>query len=205
MQLWGDHRSGNCYKCALTAAWLGIDLQWIDTDVLQGETRTTEFLQRNPNGKIPLLALDDGRLLSESNAIVNYLAHDSLLLPTERYALARVQQWQFFEQYSHEPHIAVARFIRLYQGLPEARKAEYEAIKPGGYRALDVMESQLLKTPYLTGTQLTVADLCLFAYTHVADEGGFDLSPYAAIKRWLANIQDQPQFVPMGALSGVNS
>ncbi|WP_223786784.1 glutathione S-transferase family protein [Marinicella meishanensis] len=202
MQLWGDHRSGNCYKCALTAAWLGIDLAWVDTDVLQGQTRTPEFLQHNPNGKIPLLVLDDGRCLSESNAIVNYLAHGSALLPTEPYALAVVQQWQFFEQYSHEPHIAVARFIRLYQGMPAERQAEYEAIIPGGYRALDVMETQLEKTAYLTGERVTVADLCLFAYTHVAADGGFDLAPYRAIQRWLQSIQAQPQFVPMGHQRG---
>jgi glutathione S-transferase len=203
MQLWADHRSGNCFKCTLTAAWLGINLDWVETDVLQGQTRTAEFLQHNPNGKIPWLVLDDGRCLSESNAIVNYLAHGSTLLPTKPYDLAVVQQWQFFEQYSHEPHIAVARFIRLYQGMPETRKAEYEALLPGGYHALDVMEQQLQKTPYLTGTRLTVADLCLFAYTHVADEGGFDLSPYTAIKRWLEEIQGQPQFVPMAAQRGM--
>jgi len=198
MQLLGDHRSGNCYKAFLTASWLQIPMSWVDIDIMQGQTRSEAFLRMNPNGKIPLLKLADGRCLSESNAIVNYLAHGSALIPEDRFRLAQVQQWQFFEQYSHEPHIAVARFIRLYQGMPAARQAEYEAKLVGGYQALAVMESQLQQSAFLVGEAVTVADLCLFAYTHVADEGGFDLSPYPAINRWLQAIKAQPQFVPMG-------
>ena len=132
--------------CAL----LNIEHEWIHVDILAGDTNAQAFLAMNPNGKIPLLALDDGRHLWESNAIINYLASGSDLLPTDAFALAKVQQWQFFEQYSHEPYIAVARFIAKYLGLPESKKAEYEAKQAGGHKALAVMESQLAQTPFLT-------------------------------------------------------
>lgn len=151
----------------------------------------------NPNGKLPCLVLEDGRCLSESNAIVNYLASDSYILPKEPYELALVQQWQFFEQYSHEPYIAVARFINKYLGLPEDKKDEYYAKQLGGYKALDVMENQLAQTHFLTGNKITVADLCLFAYTHVADEGGFELSKYIAINLWIKRIKELTGFTPM--------
>ncbi|CAM4123490.1 Glutathione S-transferase [Shewanella aquimarina] len=166
-------------------------------DILAGDTGNSEFLAKNPNGKIPLLELDDGRCLSESNAILNFLAAGSELLPKDSFTLAKVQQWQFFEQYSHEPFIAVARFIAKYLGLPDNRRADYEAKQQGGHKALAVMEAQLLKTPYLTGEQLTTADIALYGYTHVAHEGGFDLTHYPAIQAWLARIASQPQYVAM--------
>lgn len=197
MKVYGDTQSGNCYKLKLALALLGIPHHWIDVNVLAGDTQTPEFLALNPNGKIPVVELDDGRCLSESNAILNYLAAGSPLLPTDRYALAQVQQWQFFEQYSHEPYIAVARFIARYLGLPEERRAEYEAKQQGGHHALAVMERQLNQTPYLVGDHLTTADICLYAYTHVADEGGFDLAGYPAIQQWLARIAAQPGYVGM--------
>lgn len=156
-----------------------------------------EFLRKNPNGKIPLLELADGRTLCESNAILHYLASGSALLPTDGFTQAKVLQWQFFEQYSHEPYIAVARFITKYLGLPEERRAEYASKQQGGHKALAVMESQLAQTPYLAGDQLTIADISLYAYTHVADEGGFDLSDYSAIQVWLKRIASHPKYVAM--------
>ena len=197
MKIYGDLQSGNCYKVKLLCALLGIEHEWIHVDILAGDTGNSEFLAKNPNGKIPLLELDDGRCLSESNAILNFLAAGSELLPKDSFALAKVQQWQFFEQYSHEPFIAVARFIAKYLGLPDNRRADYEAKQQGGHKALAVMEAQLLKTPYLTGEQLTTADIALYGYTHVAHEGGFDLTHYPAIQAWLARIASQPQYVAM--------
>ncbi len=166
-------------------------------DILEGETQTPEFLKMNPNGQIPLLAMDDGEYLMESNAILFYLAGDSELLPGDHLQLARVLQWQFFEQYSHEPYIAVARFIARYLGLPEDRRAEYESKQVGGYRALDVMEQRLQQGQYLVSNQYTIADISLYAYTHVADEGGFDLSRYPAILDWLGRIQSLDGYIGM--------
>ena len=197
MNLYGDSRSGNCYKIKLLASLLEIRLVWIGVDILAGETRHEDFLGRNPNGKIPLLELDDGRCLSESNAILHYLAEGSGWLPTDRYEHARVLQWQNFEQYSHEPYIAVARFIALYQGLPEERRSEYESKREGGYKALSVMEHQLDATPFLMGELPTIADISLYAYTHVAHEGGFELQDFPAIRAWLKRIEALPGYVPM--------
>ena len=154
----------------------------------QGETQTPEFLAKNPNGKIPVLELEDGSCLWESNAILNFLADGSALLPSEPRLRTQVLQWQFFEQYSHEPYVAVARFIKLYLGLPEARRAEFEEKKIGGYKALDVMEKQLSRTPFLVGEQFSIADITLYAYTHVAHEGGFDLTAYPAIRAWIKRV-----------------
>lgn len=197
MKVYGDINSGNCYKVKLLLSLLNIPHEWIVVDILAGETRTPEFLEKNPNGKIPLLELSDGRCLSESNAILNFIAAGSTYLPAERFALAKVQEWQFFEQYSHEPYIAVARYISKYLGLPENRRADYESKQMGGHKALAVMEAQLLKTPYLVGDSLTTADITLFGYTHVADEGGFDLSQYPAIQRWLDKIRNHAGYVGM--------
>ncbi|AUM12301.1 glutathione S-transferase family protein [Ketobacter alkanivorans] len=197
MKIYGDIQSGNCYKVKLLCALLDIEHQWIHVDILAGETRNPEFLAKNPNGKIPLLELPDGRCLSESNAILNFLASDSDLLPKDNFQLAKVHQWQFFEQYSHEPFVAVARFIAKYLGLPEARRADFESKQEGGNRALSVMETQLMKTPYLVGDKLTTADITLYGYTHVAHEGGFDLSKYPAIQSWLGRIASNPKYVGM--------
>ncbi|MDO6487066.1 glutathione S-transferase family protein [Colwellia sp. 6_MG-2023] len=197
MKIYADSQSGNCYKVKLLTSLLAIEHEWINIDILANETLTASFLEKNPNGKIPLLELDDGRFLSESNAIINYLATDSLLIPNNSFDVAKIQQWQFFEQYSHEPFIAVARFIAKYLGLPADRKADYEAKQAGGHKALKVMEGQLQKTPYLVGNDLTTADISLYGYTHVAHEGGFDLSEYPAIQQWINNIQALPNYVSM--------
>lgn len=197
MIVYGDIHSGNCYKIRLLASMLGIRQQWVHVDVVAGGTRTEEFLARNPVGQIPVLELDDGRVLTESNAILNYLAAGSPLLPDDDFERARVLQWQFFEQYSHEPYIAVARYIARYLGLPDDRRAEYESKQAGGHRALAVMEGQLSRTPYLAGESFTIADISLYAYTHVAPEGGFDLSPYEAIGAWMDGIRSRPGYVEM--------
>lgn len=197
VKIYGDEQSGNCYKIQLLCALLKIEYEWVAVNILAGDTQAAHFLAKNPNGKIPLLELADGRTLSESNAIVNYLATGSALLPTEPFALAKTQQWQFFEQYSHEPYIAVARFIAKYLGLPEHRRADYESKQAGGYKALAVMESQLSQTPFLLGQTPSTADVCLYAYTHVAHEGGFDLNRYPAVCRWLKRIAELPNYRAM--------
>jgi glutathione S-transferase len=197
MKVYGDTRSGNCYKIKLLAALLNISYEWVHVDVLAGATRTDEFLAMNPSGKIPLLELDDGRYLSESNAILNYLAEGSALLPEDPFEGAKSLQWQFFEQYSHEPYIAVARFIALFLGMPDDKKADFEARQKGGHAALRIMEQQLSNTPFLVGDSLTIADIALYGYTHVAHEGGFDLSGYPGITAWLDRITALPGYVGM--------
>jgi glutathione S-transferase len=197
MKIYGDSQSGNCYKIQLLCSLLQIEHQWIPVDIMAGDTKQPTFLTKNPNGKIPLVELTDGRCLCESNAIVNYLAAGSTFLPIDSFALAQVQQWQFFEQYSHEPYVAVARFIAKYLGLPEDRRADYEAKQEGGHKALTVMENQLTKTPYLVGENITTADISLFAYTHVADEGGFDLRNYPAILAWLDRVKSTANYIAM--------
>ncbi|WP_017938358.1 glutathione S-transferase family protein [Zestomonas thermotolerans] len=196
-KVYGDYRSGNCYKVKLMLHLLGRDYQWVPVDILSGETREPAFLEKNPNGKVPVLELEDGSTLWESNAILNYLAEGTELLPREPRLRTQVLQWQFFEQYSHEPYVAVARFIQLYQGLPEERREEYEMCLNLGHKALRVMEKQLQSTPYLVGDSCTIADIALYAYTHVADEGGFDLSGYPAILAWLQRVASHPRYVGM--------
>ena len=197
LKVYGDYRSGNCYKVKLMLHLLGREYQWLPIDILKGETQTAEFLAKNPNGKIPVLELEDGTFLWESNAILNFLADGSEFNPNEPRLRTQMLQWQFFEQYSHEPYVAVARFIQLYQGMPEARREEYEVCHVRGHKAFRVMEQQLQRTPYLVGEQYTLADIALYAYTHVAHEGGFDLSGYPAINAWLARIASHPRHVTM--------
>ncbi len=197
MKIYGDIESGNCYKIKLLTALLAIDHDWIAVDILAGDTKTPSFITKNPAAKIPLLELDDGRTLSESNAILNYLASDTALLPVEKFDLAKVLQWQFFEQYSHEPYIAVARFIAKYLGLPDEKRAEYDDKQAGGHKALKVMESQLAKTAFLVGDNMTIADISLYGYTHVADEGGFDLAGYPAIVEWIDRIKNTKNYLAM--------
>ena len=196
-RVYGDIQSGNCYKIKLLMNHLKLKHEWIAVDILQDETKTKEFLAKNPNGKIPVLELTSGKCLSESNAILNYLAHDTSYLPNEPWQRANVLKWQFFEQYSHEPYIAVARFIAKYLGLPEARREEFEAKQVGGNKALDVMEQQLETTEFLVDDTFTIADISLYAYTHVAHEGGFELSAYPAIESWLARISNHPRHITM--------
>ncbi|MCD5974742.1 MULTISPECIES: glutathione S-transferase family protein [Pseudomonas] len=196
-KVYGDYKSGNCYKIKLMLNLLGVEYHWVPVDILKGETQTAAFLEKNPNGKIPVLELEDGTCLWESNAILNFLADGSQYLPSEPRLRTQVLQWQFFEQYSHEPSIAVARFIQFYLGLPEERLEEYRSLHKAGYRALAVMEQQLKRTPFLVGDHFSIADIALYAYTHVAHQGGFDLTPYPGIEQWLERVKAQPGYVGM--------
>ena len=197
IRVYGDSRSGNCYKIQLLCSELGIEYDWEEVDILAGDTHTPEFLAMNANGKIPTLALPDGRFLSESNAILFYLAEGSEYFAGDHYARAEIMQWLNFEQYSHEPNIATSRFIIKYLGNPPERQQNLEEKKVGGYKALDVMEQQLEQHPFITGEKFNIADIALYAYTHVADEGGFDLADYPAIRAWMERIAQRPRFVPM--------
>ncbi|NWA27830.1 glutathione S-transferase family protein [Pseudomonas gingeri] len=196
-KVYGDYQSGNCYKIKLMLHLLGQEYRWHPVDILKGDTETPEFLAKNPNGKVPVLELEDGTCLWESNAILNFLADGSEFLPTEPRLRTQVLQWQFFEQYSHEPYIAVARFIEFYLGLPEERREEYLKLQKRGHKALKVMEKQLQQTPYLVGEHYSIADIALYAYTHVAHEGGFDLSVYPGIQAWLQRVASHPKHVGM--------
>lgn len=197
LTIYGDIQSGNCYKVKLVLSLLGIEHKWQHIDILRGDTKQADFLARNPNGKIPVAQLPDNRVLTESNAIIHYLASGSRLIPEDPFTHAQMLSWQFFEQYSHEPYIAVARFIQFYQGMPADRQEEYQKLQPKGYKALDVVEKQLAQTPYLCGQSLSLADISLYAYTHVAHQGGFELQRYPAIQRWIKQIQQEPAYVGM--------
>lgn len=196
-KVYGDYNSGNCYKIKLMLNLLGAEYEWVPVDILNGETETEAFLAKNPNGKIPVLELDDGTYLWESNAILNFLAEGTPYLLSEPRLRTQMLQWQFFEQYSHEPAIAVARFIQFYLGLPEERMQEYRSLHKRGYRVLKVMEQQLQRTPFLVGEQFSIADIALYAYTHVAHQGGFDLNQFPAIQAWLERVKQQPGYVGM--------
>lgn len=198
MRLYQMQDSGNCYKVRLAAHQLGLKLELADVDILKGESRTGAFLKRNPNGRVPTLELDDGRTLPESNAILFWLAEGTPLLPGDRFARAQALQWMFFEQYSHEPYIAVARFWHsIKPGGREEKAAMFPEWHRRGHDALAVMEQHLSTHDWFAGGAYSVADIALYAYTHVAHEGGFDLAPYAAVNAWLARVQSQRLHVPM--------
>jgi glutathione S-transferase len=188
--------SGNGYKVRLLLTQLGLPFERIELDVVKGETRTPAFLAKNPNGRIPLLELEDGTHLAESNAIMWYLAEDTPFLPTDRLARAQVLQWMFFEQYSHEPNIATVRFW-LHTELTDERRALLPSKRAQGYAALQVMERHLHDRTFFVGERYTIADIALYAYTHVAGEGGFDLAPYGAVNAWLARVREQPRHIPI--------
>jgi len=196
-EIYGDSISGNCYKLKLAAAQLGFDYEWHEVDIMAGETRSEEFLAINPNGKVPVMRLTDGRCLPESNAILFYIADGNAMTGTNRFERASVLAWLCFEQYSHEPFIATSRFIIQYLGSPPERQADLEARKAGGYRALNVMEEHLARHDFLANDAYSIADIALFAYTNVAHEGGFDLSSYPAIRAWLDRVRQTDDFVPM--------
>jgi glutathione S-transferase len=197
LRVYGDIQSGNCYKIKLLMSYLDISHEWVHVDIVNGDTQTDEFLNKNPNRKVPVLEMEDGRCLAESNAILNYLAEGTEYLPNDRWERSQVLQWQFFEQYSHEPYIAVARFIAKYLGMPEERRQEFESKQQGGIKALKVMDRHLAEADYFVGDRLTIADISLYAYTHVAQEGGFSLEGYGAIGDWLRRVETHPGYVSM--------
>ncbi|HET6805243.1 MAG TPA: glutathione S-transferase family protein [Frateuria sp.] len=195
--VYGMRASGNCYKLQLLLDQLGRDYRWIEVDSAHGATRTPEFLAKNPNGKVPLLELADGRRLAESDAILCYLAEGTPFWPDDAWLRAQTLQWLFFEQYSHEPCIAVARFIRGWLPAGHSRQADVPALIERGKDVLAVMERHLAGREWFVGERYGVADIALYAYTHCAGEGGFDLAPYPNILAWLARVQAQPGHTPM--------
>ena len=197
LRLHDNHLSGNGYKPRLLLAHIGRTYERIEVDILKGETRTPEFLARNPNGRIPVLELDDGTCLAESNAILFYLAEGSPFLPADRLGRALALQWMFFEQYSHEPCIAVARHWIQHVEMTEAQRSQLPEKQAGGRAALAVMERHLGGSEWFGGDAMGIADFALYAYTHMADEGGFDLADYPAVGAWLARVAEQPGHVPM--------
>ncbi|MGD1878472.1 MAG: glutathione S-transferase family protein [Kiloniellaceae bacterium] len=198
LKLYGDPGSGNCYKVQLLLSFLGIPYDLTYIEVMAGETRTEAFLKMNPNGRIPLLRLEDGSCLPESDAILYYLAEGTRFWPEDRLARARVLQWMFFEQYSHEPFIAVLRFWKIYANKTPADEPQWAAKEKGSYAALAVMERELTGKDWLVdGGGPTIADIALYAYTHVAADGGIDLSGYPAVRAWLARMAEQPGYMPL--------
>lgn len=193
MKLYDYLPSGNSYKVRLLASYLGLTYEWENLDIIQGATQTEGFKAKNPVGQIPLLELEDGRHIAESNAILYYLAQDTPYWPKDSFAQAKALQWMFFEQYKHEPSIAVARFIHVY--AMDSRAGELEALIPKGYAALDVMEGHLSGQDWFVGGARTIADIALYAYTHVAQEGGFDLSSYPHVRAWLDRFADHPDHI----------
>ena len=184
--------SGNGYKVRLLLNYLGEPFELIEKDIIAGETRTPEFLSKNPNGRIPVLETEDGAYLPESNAILFYLADGTRYLPDDRLARAQVLQWMFFEQYSHEPNIATSRFLLKHLDVDAPRRTLLEQKKTAGHAALDVMEGHLTDRQWFVGERATIADIALYAYTHVAGEGGFDLAAYPAVRAWLDRVAAQP-------------
>ena len=203
LRLYGMIDSGNCYKPRMLMATLGRDFEHVEVNTHDGGTRSPAYLEKNPNAMVPLLELDDGRLLAESNAILLHLAEGTRFLPQDAWRRALTYQWLFFEQYSHEPNIAVRKAIlNVPRRAPEATPERLQRTLEGGNRALRVMERQLSQAPFLTGETLGIADLSLYAYTHEAEKGGFDLGAFPSIRTWLARVAADPGHVPIGWLPG---
>ena len=187
MKIYGDTSSGNCLKVKWVCDKLALPYTWIAIDTLKSESRTAEFLKLNSAGQVPTVEFDDGRTLAQSNAIIRYLARGSDLIPADPFAAAKMDEWLFWEQYSHEPYVAVCRFQMLYLGKP-ASDLDPDKVKRG-YAALARMEQQLAATPFLVGERISLAEVALLAYTRVAHEGGFDLDRYAALRRWIGEAE----------------
>ncbi|MGA6971048.1 MAG: glutathione S-transferase family protein [Candidatus Binatus sp.] len=190
--------SGNGYKVRLLLTQLGVPFERVELDIIKGETRTPDFLRKFPNGRIPAVELDDGKVLFESNAIISYFAEGTVFMLADRFERAQVLQWLFFEQYSHEPYIASVRYLVIHPGVQDPRRAIIDALmRPRGYDALGVMEGHLKSREWFVGERYSIADVALYAYTHVADEGGFDLAAYPAIHAWLERVKSQPRHIPI--------
>jgi glutathione S-transferase len=198
-RVYGMAASGNCHKVRLALDILRLPYRWHETDIMKGETRTPEYLRLNPNGKVPLLQIDANTFLAESNAILCYLADGTDLWPGDRLTRAQALQWLFFEQYSHEPCIAVARFLRVFARRPDDPR--FPDLMKRGHAALAVMEGHLASHPFFAAGRLTIADIALFAYTHRADEGGFDLAPYPAVRAWIDRCLQQPGMSTMAPMA----
>jgi glutathione S-transferase len=195
--------SGNGYKVRLALTQLGIPFEWVGVDMLAGETRRAPFLDKNPNGRIPLLEFSDGRTLAESNAILFYLAEATRLLSDQPFERAQTLQWMFFEQYSHEPYIAVARHWCRHPEFCSYTPLELDRKREGGRAALAVMERHLAERSFFVGERYSIADIALYAYTHVADEGGIDPSAFRAVQGWLDRVRSQPDHIPIDLAAGL--
>ncbi|WP_420403376.1 glutathione S-transferase family protein [Nisaea sp.] len=187
--LYGDRRSGNCLKIVYTADLLGLDYRFVDVDIMTGESRTPEFLAVNPAGQVPAVDFGGGRTLAQSNAVLVCLAEGTSLLPADVFDRAKVLEWLFWEQYSHEPYVAVCRFQMVYEGKPAEEREGWRVTKAEA--ALDHMERQLAGKPFLVGTRLTIADISLLAYTRLAGEGGFDLAGRPKLGAWIARCESE--------------
>lgn len=189
--------SGNGYKVRLLLTQLQIPFERIELNIVNQETRTSEFLQKNPNGRVPLIELESGEYLAESNAILVYFAEGTPFFGSDRLSRAKVLQWMFFEQYSHEPYIATVRFWITELHKAEEYKDEILKRRPSGYAALKIMEQHLSEYSFFVGESYTIADIALFAYTHVAEEGGYELKDFPAILNWIDRIKAQPYHIPI--------
>ena len=203
MRLYGDKKSGNCYKVQLLLAFLRRTYEWVDVDIAKSECRSEHFLRLNPMGEIPLLELEDGRCLAESNAVLCYLAEGTPFLPAEPWIRAQVLRWMFFEQNNHVTSVAAARYILHHLRRPERLEQKLQEKLAAGNNALEQMERHLAAQPFFTGNTCTVADIALYAYTHVADQSGFDLARFPALRAWLGRVSTLPGYLPMddGALA----
>ena len=199
MILYDSPISGNCFKVRLLAAHLGLPLERRPIDVVDRSNRPGIIGHLNPALRVPTLVLDDGRALGESDAILWYFGDGTRFVPEDAYDRAKVLQWMFFEQYDHEPTIAVARFLRRYAPDPEQYADRLPALEEGGYTALGVMETRLRDHDYLVGDRISIADIALYGYTHVADEGGFDLARFPAVGAWLARVASEPGHITIDA------
>lgn len=197
MKVFGVSSSGNCYKIRLLLEQLQLPHEWVEVDMMGGATRTPGFLAMNPNGRVPTLEFEAGRYLPESDAILFYLAEGTPFWPTGRLSRAQVLQWMFFEQYSHEPYIAVARFIAKFLPPEHPRRVELPRLLERGHQALAVMDQHLERRKYFVGDAYTIADIALYAYTHAAADAGFDLAPYPGVRNWLKRVEATPHFIPM--------
>ncbi len=202
-RLYDDLDSGNGYKVRLVLMQLSIPFDWVAVDILAGETRRAPFLDKNPNGRIPLLEFADGSTLAESNAILFFVAEGTPLLSDHPYERAQTLQWMFFEQYSHEPYIAVARFWCRHPESSSHTPLELTRKREGGRDALAVMEHHLAERSFFVGERYSIADIALYAYTHVADQAGIDLSGFAAVRDWLDRVRSQPDHIPIDLATGL--
>lgn len=200
MRLYDFLESGNGYKVRLALHQLGIPFERVEMDIVAGATRTPGFLEKNPNGRIPTLELPDGTFLAESNAILFYLADGTPLLPTDRLERAQVLQWMFFEQYSHEPFVATPRYICRHFPAEHPRRAELPGRLEKGHAALKVMEEHLATRQFFVDERYSIADIALYAYTHVAPDGGLELTEYPKVREWLARVVAQPNYVQLLAV-----
>jgi glutathione S-transferase len=202
--VYGYSPSGNCHKLRMLLGHLGREHHWIEIDSAHGATRTPQYLAKNPNGRVPMIELDDGRSMVESNAILAWLADGTKYFAGDAWQRAQTLSWMFFEQYSHEPYVAVARFICGWTPIDSPRRAELPKLRERGHQALGVMEQHLAANEWFSSLGYGVADIALFAYTHCANDGGFSLAAYPAVCAWLDRVRAQPGFVPMPPVATEN-